>query len=244
MTTTAATGAPAFTRIAKRTGGTRIITHLAPREGLRYARLAGRVARRVDAGLAPGVATDRCVGRPFEPVALARRRFRDVLDRLQRPGLVVAKVDVLDCFPSITPAVVERSLMELGCHPAEVLPVRRFLEELAGFGVHGLPVGPRSSGILANAVLRQVDHVLERDGVPFARWVDDLFVTTPDARRAGEIVEMIAETLAASGMRLNPSKTLIDPVPGSGRPAGALTSVSAVCPTDEAGPDERPSPTP
>ncbi|MEX0991990.1 MAG: RNA-directed DNA polymerase [Actinomycetota bacterium] len=228
MTTIAATRTPTFTPIPKRTGGTRIITHLATREAARYARLVARVTRQVDGALARGVATDRlaCGGRALESSRGARRRFRAALTDLRGADIVLARVDVRDCFPSITPVTVERCLVDLGCHPTEVLPVRRFLEELGDLGVRGVPVGPQVSGILANAVLQQVDRSLEREHVPFARWVDDVFVAAADERSATDIVERIAETLSAIGLRLNRDKTGIGPGHAADRLAGILVSPS------------------
>jgi len=224
-----ATCAPTFTHVPKPMGGTRTITHLAARERARYAQLVSRIAHHVERSLTPLVATDRlsCGGSGLEGPGAARRRFANAQTHLQRSGHVLARVDIRDCFPSIAPATVERSLLELGCHPSEVAPLRRFLEELVALGVRGIPVGPRGSGVLANAVLQQVDRSLERQRVAYARWVDDILVAAAGERQADEVVARIAETLSVLDLRLNPRKTRIAPVHEANRLTGALLLTSS-----------------
>ena len=102
-----------------------------------------------------------------------RRRKRDLIRLDPAVGI---KTDVMRFYPSVEPGVVELDLCAFG-GPSVASDVRLTLEKYAvDSGVPGLPIGPESSGWLANAVLADGDRVLERSvGVIPLRWMDDLY---------------------------------------------------------------------
>jgi hypothetical protein len=144
----------------------------------------------------------------MQDVRIARegvRRRVAALSRM-RPGPVVLG-DVRACYASITPAVVERCVGRLD-RMEDAFRVRAVLERLQDLGVDGLPVGPRASAILANAVLAEVDEEIEAAGALHVRWVDDLaiFVGDLDPRA---VLRRLEETLDRLGLRLAEEKCAI-----------------------------------
>jgi hypothetical protein len=62
-------------------------------------------------------------------------------------------------------------------------------------------------------VLAVADRALERWGVPYLRWVDDVVAGTPDRAAAERVVAGLAVALGRVGLALNESKTriVVDP---------------------------------
>ena len=195
--------------IPKPSGGTRTLTILAREQARRYALTVAAVARRTDASLGPEVFSDRLIddGRR-EAWRPAFRRFlartRDLRREARGPVLVL---DVASCFESISPHVVESALLEAGCHPSEILPVRRELETLAASGVRGLPIGPAPSATLGAAVLRVIDRAIAQTGLPHARWVDDVVAFPATDGLARRLLERVGDALAPYGMSLHADKS-------------------------------------
>jgi hypothetical protein len=119
----------------------------------------------------------------------------------------VILADVRSCFVSITPAVVERRLRLLGC-AEDASSVRAVLERLSELGVRGLPVGPRASAVLANAVLARVDEEIAAAGALHLRWVDDLAVFPGDGDPE-RVLDRVAEALHHLGLSLAAEKCAI-----------------------------------
>lgn len=189
---------------------------LSARETDRYTRVVTAVARIVEAALSSRVTAHRLAGCREEPPSLRFVPWRDERSAFAR-GLASMAVthsclvftDVRDCYGSIRPSVVGDALASLGADPGSCERVRRFLDELAARGVRGLPVGPAPSAVLANAVLAVADRALERRGVPYLRWVDDVVAGTPDRDEAERVVAELASALGRLGLALNESKTRI-----------------------------------
>jgi hypothetical protein len=174
------------------------------------------VARTVESALSSRVTAHRLAGCGEEPPALRLVPWRDERSAFARglasmaathPCLVFT--DVRDCYGSIRPSVVRDVLARLGAAPGSCERVQTFLDELAARGVRGLPVGPTPSAVLANAVLAVSDRALERRGVPYLRWVDDVVAGTPDRNTAERVVADLAAALGRVGLALNESKTRI-----------------------------------
>lgn len=194
--------------------GAKPLTRLDPRDDDRYARVVSRLVPAIEASLGPRVMANRAVGRgAFEGTRLEsweapRRAFHRSLRRLGSRG-DVTMIDVLDCYGSIQPPVVESSLRFLP--RKDVADVVRMLQRFEDAGVRGLPVGPEPSAILANAVLARVDRAFDRVGVRYLRWVDDIALPTSDGTVAGRALEIAAEALDALGLALNEGKTRVLP---------------------------------
>jgi hypothetical protein len=197
------------------------VSSLHPALAARYAELVASVAPIVEAGLSPAVAANRVEWCGVRPPALRlaswreeRAAFAGRLDGLARRAPCLVLADVRDCYGSITPTVVERSLRRLGCGANAAAEVRRFLERLRVLlGIRGLAVGPDPSAVLANAVLAEADAALATMGVRHLRWVDDVVAAAPARPAAEAVLRVLRRTLARAGLELNEAKTrvLVDP---------------------------------
>ena len=135
--------------------------------------------------------------------------------------------DVRDCYGSITHGEVSRALRCIGAHEDDV---RAVVEMLRGFeerGVHGLPIGPQPSAVLANAVLAPVDRAVAGavDG-PVLRWVDDVVAFATDRQRARRAADVFGQTLVELGLAPHEGKSMTIDDPRALRSAGARPSGS------------------
>jgi hypothetical protein len=104
-----------------------------------------------------------------------------------------ASFDLTACYDSIDHTVLRYFLRQLGIDPESCASLCALLShwtEASGrqkplYHGHGIPQGPGTSGILAEAVLRHFDDVSRPKGVKYFRYVDDIraFATNPDALR-------------------------------------------------------------
>jgi hypothetical protein len=196
-----------FDAVPKRGGGTRWLTRLDPAGEAAYRRAVAPLVGRIERSLGPEVLALRAHPTPdgwrLASWRRARSRWRRMLldaTRGARPGTAYAVADVRDCYGSISP---ETLLEALGPDAAAaVVELRRF----SGAGVRGLPVGPESSAVLANAILAELDRAARESGVTHVRWVDDLALWGPrgDVLRALAALEGVA---ARRGLTLNDGKT-------------------------------------
>jgi Reverse transcriptase (RNA-dependent DNA polymerase) len=81
-----------------------------------------------------------------------------------------------------------------------------FLRHLHGRGVRGLPVGPESSAILANAVLSEMDRAVRGTDARHLRWVDDL-VLWGSRTRVERTLAVLVDVATGLGLQLHGSKT-------------------------------------
>jgi hypothetical protein len=174
-----------------------------------------QVAATVEGRLSHGVMADRLLDpsrlspdgrRWLSPWTTARTRFARSAAQLAA-GSIVARTDVRNCFRSIRPDPVCRSLEALGCAPSEVRRVGNVLVRLQSREVFGLPIGPAASTVLANAVLSRADEALV--GLPFLRWVDDYLLFADTESRAQHGLCRLTDVLGEMGLSLAPEKTSI-----------------------------------
>jgi hypothetical protein len=142
-------------------------------------------------------------------VAMARARWSaDVTDMVsaeRRPTVLVS--DVRACYQSIRPVTVAIGLVAAGVDPRDAERIARFLRHVERRGVRGLPVGPRSSAILAEVVLAPCDRAARDAGARIARWVDDVVIVASGRRRAARAFDAWAAALGAVGLRPHEGKT-------------------------------------
>ena len=204
-----------FEEIPK-SGGSRMIARLSNDLASDYRRAVAPVIPRVEATFRRAVVAERVAVRPSLPepeivptdLRDARARCRARARSLARafPGPVIL-ADVRACYTSIAPVVVERQLGSIGCG-AEARRVRDVLERFGQLGVRGLPVGPRPSAVLANAVLAHVDEEIVSTGARHLRWVDDLAIFADD-RLTEAILARVVDALGALGLSLAEEKCAI-----------------------------------
>jgi hypothetical protein len=200
--------------VAKPRGGTRLLTRLGERDRWCFERAVAAVVPVVERGLAPGVLANRASvgahGVDLQPWPAARRRFQREIALAAVSSRAAFVGDVLECYASISVVAVERALADLGATPDDVARVSGVLRSFEERGVHGLPVGPAPSAVLANAVLTSVDRAMRTaSDSPVFRWVDDVVAFTSGRLRAVHVAEAFHRTLEDVGLVGHPTKCLV-----------------------------------
>ncbi len=192
--------------------GDRRIVVLDPETLRTYTRLVAQIAATVEAALSHRVVANRVATCAVEPPVLRLRPWRTErnaflarLSGLAGAGGALAFADVRRCYASISPSTTGAGLRALGVGTAAGA-IEAFLEGLEPDGVRGLPVGPDPSAVLANAVLAHADRALERAGVAYVRWVDDVALSSADPSGA---LDVLRGALEEMGLRLNERKTRV-----------------------------------
>ena len=140
----------------------------------------------------------------------ARQRQRATLKRCK----VVAVTDIADFFPRVLQHPLENIIVSVASTSrsqdvARVL-VRKFLMKLADGKSYGLPIGPLASGILAEAILIDVDAALIDQKFDFIRWFDDYTFFVRDDTQAQRALFFLSAWLQENhGLQLNGAKTKI-----------------------------------
>lgn len=148
----------------------------------------------------------------------AYRRYREAQADIQNGAPFVAATDVRQYFPSLNwSPILEGVTYACGWPRKEVAHALRSLGKLrmALQGRHsGLPVGLDLSYVLGNAILAQVDDLLEgsaHDGLA-ARWLDDISIGVGSSIEGWDVVSQIADgPLRTLNVRLHPAKTAVVP---------------------------------
>ena len=116
----------------------------------------------------------------------------------------VAAFDISHCFPSVTPAMVGRSMKKFGMR-ADWLPSVVSMTTLGGELRQGAPTSPA----ILSGVLRSVDEALTkeavRQGLTYTRYVDDLFVS--GGRRFPSYEHFLRTVISSAGLTLGEGKT-------------------------------------
>ena len=110
-------------------------------------------------------------------------------------------------YPSVTPSVAFRSLVELDVERGVATRTAAMLEGWGSEGYAGLPIGPPGSAVIANAVLASVDGIVEP--LPFLRWVDDYLVGLGAGREPSEVLERIDTSLEGLALKRSEGKTSV-----------------------------------
>ncbi|HEX2032194.1 MAG TPA: RNA-directed DNA polymerase [Actinomycetota bacterium] len=184
---------------------------LEQRDARRWDALGGRIAAHVERRLNGCVVANRAIRRhggwSLEPVGPALRRARRLAAGILSRSPAVLLTDVASFYPSVRPQLLDRALRAVTVDPADAGEAADLLEAWGSHGYPGLPIGPRASAVMANAVLRPVDRAI--GSLPFVRWVDDYLIGLPDAGLAPAVVERIDEALDEVGLTRSIPKTRI-----------------------------------
>lgn len=207
---------PTVRRIpASKREGFRLLTLLDSATDARYVSLVAAATPAIEARLRPAVVANRvrrASVRPprlgLEPTVEARDRFDAAARELCRAPFV-AVADVENCYPSISPGALIAALDRTGVASGTTRGLIRLLDELAPFGIRGLPVGPVPSAVLANAVLAAIDDDLALAARRFVRWVDDVWIAAASRADAEDVIGRIGMALHGLGLRLSERKTRI-----------------------------------
>ncbi len=188
-------------RIAKRSGGGRIIHHPSRRlKALQRWLLVNVVAKL-----------------PVHPAAAAYRRVHSILDNAQSHAIrqYLLRMDFVDFFGSITRDDIVRYITENAVHFTSWTgeDVELFCRLVCR--TDALTIGAPTSPALSNVVCYELDvrlhAVAERHGATYARYADDLFFST-SAKDILVVVEkrvqeMVRDLELPGNLRINESKT-------------------------------------
>jgi Reverse transcriptase (RNA-dependent DNA polymerase) len=219
--------------VPKPTGGTRRLVVLDPQDEMAFSRIVIKVAPAIRRSLGAASHANRLVrwdpqrGALLEPWRRARRRWHGDVRRLGSRGRFVALTDVRACYASIAPDVIAGRLRMLGAPPAQVEEIASWLRAFGDAGVHGLPVGPVGSALLADAVLAVGDHALRTTGAGFVRWVDDVAIFAPDRRARASAIGTLREAWGSLGLEMHERKTLLLDDPRDMTAVAATSNVSS-----------------
>jgi hypothetical protein len=207
--------------LSKPNGARRPVAVLDPVVHARYRAAVAGVVGAVERSLGREVTGGRCLatrrGLALESWRRARRRH---VRRVASWRCAVVRLDVRDCFASISSEVVEEALARARADRTDAEAVVGMLRAFEADGIRGLPVGPEPSAVLANAVLTAADRSLRSLGLPFVRWSDDVFVPVLDARA---VVEAWAAALEPLALRPAHEKTRVEAIVSvRSRPSGPL----------------------
>jgi RNA-directed DNA polymerase len=184
-------GRPAYAtfRIAKKSGGTRLIQ--SPSHPLRL------VQRWILRNILDRLATT--------PSSFGFERGSKLrVHALEHVGAhAVLTVDIKDFFPSISIARVTQvsasSILAHLCTCGGALP-------------QGAPSSPRLANLACFRMDRRLSQFAERKGIVYSRYADDMSFSAPGASALAKARPFIAHIVRASGFRLNSAKTrLIGP---------------------------------
>ena len=150
----------------------------------------------------------------FRPGRGAKDAVRAFLRLPDINKLCAYKVDISNYFNSVP---VEKMLPLLRERLKDDAPLKRFLEELLTeekvlfqgnelIEQKGIMAGTPLSAFYANLYLDALDRLFEKDGIPYARYSDDIIVFAPGMDKAREYAARIRAFLDERGLTVNPDK--------------------------------------
>jgi hypothetical protein len=172
--------------------------------------LAAAISSRVEPRLASGVLANRTLAQARGRLLLgpALRRARGAASTLGRQASLVIRTDVRAFYPSATPSVTFRALVNLDVDRRLAAGVATMLEGWGSEGYAGLPIGPPGSAVIANAILAPVDAAPKS---PYLRWVDDYLVGVERERDVPTVLDRLDSALEDVGLERSVPKTAILP---------------------------------
>jgi hypothetical protein len=192
----------------------RTMTVLDPIAQLAFRLAVESVALRCDSLLCGEVLHSRIAQRgttfeslPWRPASKLKRAFiEEHAESREFDGYGVS--DVKSHYPSTRDETIERMLCTAGSSSSAIAQLMHFLRLLRDTpGVPaGLPIGPEASALLGTIVLRPLDVLLRRYGLPFVRYVDDIVVFCGSEGEFWHVSEAISDQLLHLGQELNWAK--------------------------------------
>ena len=205
--------------VPKSSGGYRVATQLDPLDAIVYAALAYELAPTIEKAQIPRTRRISCSYRvELDP---SGRLFasdsgwqdyhncsKDLASDNTYSHVFVA--DIADFYNQVYSHRVASALEQTGIPYLRAKNVESFLLQLTAKQTRGLPIGPSTSILLAEALLIDVESVLLRMGVPFTRYVDDFRIFCTSRREAIRVHYELTDYLyTAHRLVLQPSKTRI-----------------------------------
>lgn len=104
-------------------------------------------------------------------------------------------VDVADFYNQIYHHTLENQLAQCGFPNQAIQWILRLLRFVSANVSRGIPVGPHSTHLLAEASFIPIDNSLKTRGTVFARFVDDIVIFAHSEREAREYLYQVAEIM-------------------------------------------------
>jgi len=121
--------------------------------------------------------------------------------------------DISDFYQRIYFHRIENMLADCECPPKAASFIKKLIQKARAKQSFGIPVGTNASRIIAEAILSDTDTLLERQGLPATRYVDDFRILVKNEKEAHSVLCQLAEHLMVTeGLSLNTSKTRIQPI--------------------------------
>lgn len=118
--------------------------------------------------------------------------------------------DISDFYQRIYFHRIENMLSDCDCDPLSASLIKKLIQKVRAKQSFGIPVGSNASRILAEALLTDVDKLLENKGLRATRYVDDFRILVSSEKEAHSALCNLAEYLMVTeGLSLNTSKTKI-----------------------------------
>lgn len=191
-------------------GRTREFTLLSATDLVVSRMLVGGIVERTDALLPPGVFSSRLAARPprwrLQDARKAHRALRDTARSLVEQHGRMLKMDVETYFPTVDLNRLTGNLLAWGCDERVVARLSVLLRGWQASGCGGMPIGGEAFSVLGNAYILPLDARLIAAGVPYVRWMDDIFAFGTHELLA-EAVEVADDELARLGLTRSRTKT-------------------------------------
>jgi hypothetical protein len=196
------------------TGKRRVLTRLDEAERRRYALAVELALPRVRPG--PSVFGSVAPGRAMS-LAVERRRWRAAIRARAAGATSVLTSDVEACFPSIGERAIRMAAARAGGDP---VPVLRTIRRYRDAGGSGIPIGPTSSALIADAVLAIADDRARLAGCSPLRWVDDV-VFAGDRDAVARAFRAWRHALSDLGLEEHEGKRRLNEIDVRGSPVAA-----------------------
>lgn len=208
-------GLPHIAGVPKKSGFTRPGSILNPFDRFVYQALIDQVSEILE----DNIDRDRCFGgvlsddpyRMFVPENESYAKFQSKVRELCEGSAYMLKADISNYFERIPQHSLVNLTRTAGC-PGEIV---NLLEEmLLGFRERrsfGIIQGLYPSDVLGNFLLSGLDAFCENEGIPSARYVDDIYLSFGSELEARKELLRLTEYLRADGLHLNELKTRVSP---------------------------------
>lgn len=149
----------------------------------------------------------------FRPQRGCMTALRDLFVQVRQGGVFIVDLDIEKCFDAIPHEPLIKAVAEEVADGSVLDLIEMILKAPIREGYRyvtntsGTPQGSPMSPLLANIYLAKLDKRLERDGIEFVRYADDVRATTKKPGEAQKIKDKIGETLKSMGLKMSPAKT-------------------------------------
>lgn len=148
------------------------------------------------------------------------KTFEGVTHTAFRDQKTLLVTDLINYFENITTEQIreafESKLPKLKASGKEKLRIRNaiatlceLLEKWSYSGKHGLPQNRDASSFIANIVLSDVDHRIQKSGYDYYRYVDDIRIICNSPQQARKALTDLIKDLRTVGLNINSAKTRI-----------------------------------